>query len=112
MLIFQILFEFIVRYIIKQIDYFRLAIKLDANESSAPVQSIYSAINHIDNLQEDAIATLGEDLYSPEEKKMIKEIQIEAIKYKYEKEEKQNALKKIIKSNKKHKFPFFKSKKK
>lgn len=114
LLIFQVAFEFVVHYIVKQFDYFRLAIGLDVNESSAPVQSIYSAINHTNALQEDAINSLGEALHTPEEEKMIAEIKIEAKKYKEKKDKLHSELEEIIKFNKKRriKFPFIKLKKK
>lgn len=94
-LLIQILFEIIANYTIKQIDYFRLSTELDLNDSSIVINKIIDIINPIKSLQDAAIKSRGENIYTIQEQQMIKEIKIEANKYIKEKEEQENLLRQM-----------------
>lgn len=100
LLLLQILFEVVVRYAVKQMDRFRLAIELDINKSPALSRLIISKLNTTAALQNSAITALGEEQHTPYEEKLISSIQDEAEEYQTEKEKKQAALRKIIKTSK------------
>lgn len=95
LLVVQIILEFIIHYIIKQIDYFRLSTELDLEESGAIIKKIMNMINPMKNLEEEAIRANNGLLYSEQEQKMIKEIRKEAALYVVEKEEKEKMLKQM-----------------
>ena len=94
-LLIQILFEIIANYTIKQIDYFRLSTELDLNDSSIVINKIIDIINPIKSLQDAAIKSRGENIYTIQEQQMIKEIKTEANKYIKEKEEQENLLRQM-----------------
>lgn len=100
-LFLQILFEIIVHYVIKQIDYFRLSTELDLDESSSVINKIMDIINPMKALQEKVILENKGALYSEQEQKMIKEIKLEAEKYSKEKQAKENELKQLLPEKKK-----------
>lgn len=77
LLVIQIIFEFIVHNIIKQIDYLRLSVELDIEESGI-FKSILSFALKEKRMEEKAILAQGGSLHTPAEEKMIAEIKAEA----------------------------------
>ena len=77
LLIIQIVFEFIVHNIIKQIDYLRLSVELDIEESGI-FKSILSFALKEKRMEEKAIIAQGGSLHTPAEERMIAEIKAEA----------------------------------
>ena len=76
LLVIQIIFEFIVHNIIKQIDYLRLSVELDIEESGI-FKSILSFALKEKRMEEKAILAQGGSLHTPAEEKMIAEIKAE-----------------------------------
>ena len=76
-LVLQIIFEFIISRIIKQIDYLRLSVELDIEESGI-FKSVLSFVFKEKKLEEKAILAQGGSLHTPQEEKMIAEIKTEA----------------------------------
>ncbi len=106
-LVVQILLEIVVNYIVKQIDYFRLSIELDLNDSHALVQKLIDKIMPMKSLEEDVILTNNLELHSVEERKMIVDIQKEAKKYEKNRTEREKVLKEMLpEPEKKSKFAF------
>ena len=77
LLVVQVLFEFIVHNIIKQIDYLRLAVELDIEESGI-FKSILSFALKEKRMEEKAILAQGGSLHTAAEERMIAEIKTEA----------------------------------
>ena len=91
LLVVQVLFEFIVHNIIKQIDYLRLAVELDIEESGI-FKSILSFALKEKRMEEKAILAQGGSLHTAAEERMIAEIKTEADAF----EEKEKARKEQI----------------
>ena len=91
LLVVQVLFEFIVHNIIKQIDYLRLAVELDIEESGI-FKSILSFALKEKRMEEKAILAQGGSLHTAAEERMIVEIKTEADAF----EEKEKARKEQI----------------
>ena len=91
LLVVQVLFEFIVHNIIKQIDYLRLAVELDIEESGI-FKSILSFALKEKRMEEKVILAQGGSLHTAAEERMIAEIKTEADAF----EEKEKARKEQI----------------
>lgn len=77
LLVMQIIFEFVISKIIKQIDYLRLSVELDIEESGI-FKSVLSFVFKEKKMEEKAILAQGGSLHTPQEEKMIAEIKAEA----------------------------------
>jgi len=95
LLIVQFVFEFIVNYVVKQIDYLRLSFELDIDESFA-FKTFFSFFIKDKKLEEQAIADQGGSVYTPLEKKMIEEIKQDAKEFEKEKIKKKVEIRKLI----------------
>ena len=98
LLVFQIIFEFILKYVIKEIDYFKLSLDLDLKESSILVKKIIGTFTKAQQTEDEIFEKLGISKYSPQEQKMIGEIKIEAKQYSDEKQDKLEQLKQYLES--------------
>lgn len=96
LLVLQIIFEFAIRYIIKQIDYFRLSMELDLEASSILVKKIMKKLNPMKSLEDDVVELNNVKKYSNQEEKFIKDIKLETAKYCIDRDEKQRELKEMI----------------
>ena len=93
MLVVQVLLEIVINYIVKQIDYFRLSIELDLDESGTIIKRIMNIVNPMKSMEETVIKANQGMLYSEQEQKMIDDIRKEAEIYVNEKEERAHTLK-------------------
>lgn len=100
-LLLQILFELVIHYVIKQIDYFRLSLDLDIQESSFILKKIYSILFPLKDIEKDIILANKDMLYSTQEQKMIVDIKAEALSYVKEKEKREEELKSLFALKKK-----------
>ena len=95
-LVVQILFEFIIAYIIKQIDCLELAFQLDIEKSFLPLKKF---IYPTKKMEEKIIEGYenGESYYTPEQLKLVKEIENKANEYYEEKQQRINQIKNLYK---------------
>ena len=94
-LVLQILFEMIVQYVIKQIDYFRLALELDF-EGSSWIAKKFLDPSATKKMEKQVIKQNGEEEYSNQESRMINEIIADANDYVAQKEDKVDVLKRLM----------------
>ena len=105
LLVAQLLFDVVMIYIIKQIDYFKLAFELDVDGSMSIIKKLFPMMT----LEEKAILGSGEQLHTLHEIKMIESIKESAEEFDQKNKEKEKTLTEIIKANtvqKKSKNPF------
>lgn len=102
LLIVQILFEFVVSHIIKQIDYLRLSVELDIKESGI-FKSILSFALKEKKMEEKAILAQGGTLHTPAEEKMITEIKTDAQEFEEKDKMRKEQIYQLWKSSKKRK---------
>ena len=105
LLVVQLLFDVVMIYIIKQIDYFRLAFELDVDGSMSIIKKFFPMMT----LEEKAILESGGQLHTLNEIKMIESIKESAEEFDQKNKEKEKTLTEIIKANsvqKKSKNPF------
>lgn len=82
-LVLQILLDFIIRYVVKQMEYFKLSFNLDCSESASFVKSLIK-----EQTEEAKLAELkGEEYYSPQQKKMMQTLIEDAENYKKRRDE-------------------------
>ena len=93
MLVVQVLMEIVVSYITKQIDYFRLSVELDLEESGAVIKKIMNIVNPMKSLEETVIKANQGVLYSEQEQKMLEDIRKEAEAYVKERDTRATTLK-------------------
>lgn len=102
LLIIQILFEFIISHIIKQIDYLRLSVELDIKESGI-FKSILSFALKEKKMEEKAILAQGGSLHTSAEEKMITEIKADAQEFEEKDKMRKEQIYQLWKSSKKRK---------
>ena len=102
----QILFEFIAHYIMKQIDYFRLSLEMDMDESVF-VKMAFRSMMKDKKTEDKAIEISGGKKYTPLEEKMRNEIRTEADKYAKEVSDRKEEIEKMA-STKRLKVTFWK----
>ena len=105
LLIIQVLFDVVMVYVLKQIDYFRLSFELDVEGSKSIIKKLFPMMT----LEEKAILESGEALHTENELKMIESIKETADEYSQKNKEKEKTLMQIIKNNtprKRRKNPF------
>ena len=95
LLIVQFVFEYIVNYIVKQIDYLRLSFELDIDESFA-FKTFLSFMVKDKKLEEQAITDQGGSVHTPLEQKMIAEIREDAKEFEAKAKNKKIEIKKMI----------------
>lgn len=110
-LVLQVVFDVVVHYIIKQIDYIRLSFELDMGNSwgvqgAKKVKSFFTKKDG-NEMEESYLKSQGESVHTPLEEIMLKDIKMRTEKYKQEKEEissaKKEHYKKILKDKKRKK---------
>lgn len=105
-LIVQIIIELITKYIISQIDYFKLSLDLDISESGTIINGLVDKFFPIKDLQEKIAENKGENYYTDKEQKMIRNIRKEATEYSKEQEMRKNELEQMLPTkNKGFKIP-------
>lgn len=102
LLIVQIIFEFVIHNIIKQIDYLRLSIELDI-EDSGIFKSILSFMFKEKRMEEKAILAQGGSLHTQIEEKMINEIKEDAKAFEEKDKIRKDQIKNIWKTSRKKK---------
>ena len=100
LLFIQIIFDIIVNYTIKQLDYFRLSISLDYEESLI-IRKFADLFNTTQSLQNKATKLQDKDKYTEEEKEIVKKIEKNDKIFQENKDKERQELKDIIKINKK-----------
>lgn len=102
LLIVQIIFEIIIHKIIKEIDYLRLSIELDIEESGI-FKSVLSFMFKEKKMEEKAILAQGGSIHTPTEEKMIAEIKEDAKAFEEKDKIRKDQIKNIWKSSRKKK---------
>lgn len=98
-LVVQILFEIIISTIIKQIDYLRLAVQLDIEESGI-FKSLLSFVMKEKKMEDKAIIAQGGSIYTPTEEKMINIIKEDAKEYEAKGKIRKEQIKNLFKQRK------------
>ncbi len=98
----QIIFEFVIHKIIKEIDYLRLSVELDIEESGI-FKSVLSFMFKEKKMEEKAILAQGGSLHTPTEEKMIAEIKEQAKEFEEKDKIRKDQIKNIWKTSKKKK---------
>ncbi|MBQ7973497.1 MAG: hypothetical protein IJ295_00875, partial [Clostridia bacterium] len=98
-LVVQILFEIIISTIIKQIDYLRLAVQLDIEESGI-FKSLLSFVMKEKKMEDKAIIAQGGSVYTPTEGKMINIIKEDAKEYEAKGKIRKEQIKNLFKQRK------------
>lgn len=96
LLVFQIIFELIIKYIIAEIDYFKLSLDLDLQNSSNALKKVIGFFAKEQQTEDEIYEKLGISKYSPQEQKMIDKIELEAKKYSDAKQDKLEQLKQFL----------------
>lgn len=101
LLIAQTLFEVIINKIIKQIDYLRLSVELDIEESGI-FKSVLAFMFKEKKMEEKAILAQGGSLHTPSEEKMIAEIKVDAEEFEEKDKIRKTQIKNLWKNSRKN----------
>lgn len=95
----QVLFEIIVHYVIKQIDYFRLSLELDM-ENSKLLKTFLKSMYKDQKTEKKAIISQGGKVHTIQEEKMIEKIKLEADKFEQENKKRKTEIRNLVKKPK------------